>query len=74
MWLRAKQARYERHLGQRRRCPPCHGARLCAGWPPGTSGHDVYYHDNRAVSSGYLPDGRRFSAGFCGLGMFNYYQ
>ncbi|AWM34169.1 hypothetical protein [Hymenobacter nivis] len=38
------------------------------------SGHDVYYHDNRAVSSGYLPDGRRFSAGFCGLGVFNYYR
>ena len=38
------------------------------------AGHDVYYHDNRCVSSGYLADGRRFAAGFVGLGVFNYYQ
>ncbi|MFD1467606.1 Ig-like domain-containing protein [Hymenobacter caeli] len=38
------------------------------------SGHDIYYHDNRAVTSGYLPSGQRFNAGFCGLGVFNYYQ
>ena len=38
------------------------------------AGHDVYYHDNRCVSSGYLADGRRFAAGFVGLGVFNYYK
>ncbi len=38
------------------------------------AGHDVYYHDNRCVSSGFLADGRRFTAGFVGLGVFNYYQ
>jgi hypothetical protein len=38
------------------------------------AGHDVYYHDNRAVTSGYLPDGRQFSASWAGLGVFNYYN
>ncbi|MFD1467600.1 hypothetical protein ACFQ48_05145 [Hymenobacter caeli] len=38
------------------------------------AGHDIYYHDNRAVTSGQLPDGRRFAAGFCGLGVFNFYK
>jgi hypothetical protein len=38
------------------------------------AGHDVYYHDNRAVTSGYLPDGRQFKAGWAGLGVFNYYN
>ncbi|MGI4824437.1 MAG: T9SS type A sorting domain-containing protein [Janthinobacterium lividum] len=38
------------------------------------AGHDVYYHDNRAVNSGYLADGRRFYGGYVGLGVFNYYQ
>jgi hypothetical protein len=38
------------------------------------AGHDVYYHDNRAVTSGYLPDGRQFNAGWAGLGVFNYYN
>lgn len=38
------------------------------------AGHDIYYHDNRAVTSGYLPDGQRFQAGHAGLGVFNYYH
>ena len=38
------------------------------------AGHDIYYHDNRLVSSGLLPDGRRFAASFSGIGVFNYYQ
>ncbi|RZK27999.1 MAG: hypothetical protein EOO63_12225, partial [Hymenobacter sp.] len=38
------------------------------------AGHDVYYHDNRAVTSGTLPDGRRFNAGYAALGIFNYYN
>ena len=38
------------------------------------AGHDIYYHDNRAVTSGTLPDGRRFNAGHAGLGVFNYYH
>ncbi|MGI4734740.1 MAG: hypothetical protein ACRYG7_06120 [Janthinobacterium lividum] len=38
------------------------------------AGHDVYYHDNRAVTAGQLPDGRRFNAGFVGLGVFNFYK
>jgi hypothetical protein len=38
------------------------------------AGHDILYHHNRVVSSGLLPDGRRFPAGWAGLGVFNYYQ
>jgi hypothetical protein len=38
------------------------------------AGHDIYYHDNRAVTSGTLPDGQRFQAGHAGLGVFNYYH
>jgi hypothetical protein len=38
------------------------------------AGHDVYYHDNRAVTAGKLPDGRRFNAGFVGVGVFNFYK
>ncbi|NML67709.1 T9SS type A sorting domain-containing protein [Hymenobacter sp. RP-2-7] len=38
------------------------------------AGHDIYYHDNRLVSSGLLPNGQRFYAGFTGIGVFNYYQ
>jgi hypothetical protein len=38
------------------------------------AGHDIYYHDNRAITSGYLPDGQRFRAGHAGLGVFNYYH
>ena len=38
------------------------------------AGHDIYYHDNRAVTSGTLPDGRRFNAGWAGMGVFNFYN
>jgi hypothetical protein len=38
------------------------------------AGHDIYYHHNRAVTSGTLPDGQRFRAGHAGLGVFNYYH
>jgi hypothetical protein len=38
------------------------------------AGHDIYFHDNRVVTSGTLPDGRRFNAGFAGLGVFNFYK
>ncbi|AMR27349.1 hypothetical protein A0257_09755 [Hymenobacter psoromatis] len=38
------------------------------------AGHDVYYHDNRIVTAGQLPDGRRFRAGFVGMGVFNFYK
>jgi hypothetical protein len=38
------------------------------------AGHDIYYHHNRAVTSGTLPDGQRFQAGHAALGVFNYYH
>ena len=38
------------------------------------AGHDVYYHDNRAVTAGQLPGGQRFNAGHAGLGVFNFYH
>ncbi|MGI4834044.1 MAG: Ig-like domain-containing protein [Janthinobacterium lividum] len=38
------------------------------------AGHDIYYHDNRLVSSGLLPNGQRFLSSFTGIGVFNYYQ
>jgi hypothetical protein len=38
------------------------------------AGHDIYYHHNRAVTSGTLPGGQRFRAGHAGLGVFNYYN
>jgi len=38
------------------------------------AGHDIRYHDNRAITSGTLPDGRRFNAAHAGLGVFNYYH
>ncbi|RZK24659.1 MAG: hypothetical protein EOO56_00525 [Hymenobacter sp.] len=38
------------------------------------AGHDIYYHDNRAVTSGLLPGGQRLNAGHAGLGVFNYYH
>ena len=38
------------------------------------AGHDVSYHHNRIITSGTLPDGRRFNAGWAGLGVFNYYN
>jgi hypothetical protein len=38
------------------------------------AGHDISYHDNRLVTSGYLPNGQRLSAGWAALGVFNYYN
>jgi hypothetical protein len=38
------------------------------------AGHDIYYHDNRLVTSGYLPNGQRLNAGWAALGVFNYYK
>ncbi|WP_233636145.1 right-handed parallel beta-helix repeat-containing protein, partial [Hymenobacter setariae] len=38
------------------------------------AGHDIYYHDNRLVTSGYLPNGQRLNAGWAALGVFNYYN
>jgi hypothetical protein len=38
------------------------------------AGHDINYHDNRLVTSGYLPDGQRLNAGWAALGVFNYYN
>ena len=38
------------------------------------AGHDIYYHHNRAVSSGLLPDGRRLAANHAALGVFNFYK
>ncbi|WP_157887198.1 Ig-like domain-containing protein [Hymenobacter sp. PAMC 26628] len=38
------------------------------------AGHDVYYHDNRLVTSGLLPDGSRLQATYAATAVFNYYQ
>ncbi|TPG65567.1 Ig-like domain-containing protein [Hymenobacter nivis] len=38
------------------------------------AGHDVYYHDNRLVNSGLLPDGSRLTATYAATAVFNYYQ
>jgi predicted Rdx family selenoprotein len=38
------------------------------------AGHDIYYHDNRLVTSGYLPNGQRLNAGWAAVGVFNYYK
>jgi hypothetical protein len=38
------------------------------------AGHDIYYHHNRAVTSGLLPSGQRLNAVHAGLGIFNYYH
>ena len=38
------------------------------------AGHDVYYHDNRLVTSGLLPDGTRLNATYAGTAVFNYYN
>ncbi|TDN38345.1 hypothetical protein A8B98_23570 [Hymenobacter sp. UV11] len=38
------------------------------------AGHDVYYHDNRMVTSGLLPDGTRLNATYAGTAVFNYYN
>ncbi|MFD1871833.1 T9SS type A sorting domain-containing protein [Hymenobacter bucti] len=38
------------------------------------AGHDIFYHDNRLVTSGSLPNGQRLNAGWAALGVFNYYN
>ncbi|OGX90300.1 Ig-like domain-containing protein [Hymenobacter coccineus] len=38
------------------------------------AGHDVYYHDNRLVTSALLPDGSRLKATYAATAVFNYYQ
>ena len=38
------------------------------------AGHDIFYHDNRIVTSGLLPGGGRFNATHAGLGIFNFYK
>ncbi len=38
------------------------------------AGHDVYYHDNRLVTSGLLPDGSRLNATYAATAVFNYYN
>ena len=38
------------------------------------AGHDIRYHDNRAVSSGLLPNGRHLAANHAALGVFNFYK
>lgn len=38
------------------------------------AGHDIYYHDNRLVTSGMLADGTRLSATYAATAVFNYYQ
>ncbi len=38
------------------------------------AGHDVYFHDNRMVTSGLLPDGTRLNATYAATAVFNFYQ
>ncbi len=38
------------------------------------AGHDIFYHDNRIVTSGLLPGGQHFNATHAGLGIFNFYK
>ena len=38
------------------------------------AGHDIFYHDNRIVTSGLLPGGAHFNATHAGLGIFNFYK
>ncbi|TGE14042.1 hypothetical protein [Hymenobacter elongatus] len=38
------------------------------------SGHDVYYHDNRLVTSGLLPDGSHLPSAYTGIAVFNAYN
>ena len=37
------------------------------------AGHDVYYHDNRLVTSALLPDGTHLNATYAATAIFNYY-
>ncbi|MCB2378025.1 Ig-like domain-containing protein, partial [Hymenobacter sp. BT635] len=46
----------------------CNSAMNIAG------GHDVYYHDNRIIMAGLMPDGTtRLPTAYCGGAIFNYY-
>ncbi|HEX8349151.1 MAG TPA: glycosyl hydrolase [Hymenobacter sp.] len=38
------------------------------------AGHDVFYHDNRIITSGLLPDGSRLNATYAAVSIFNGYQ
>ncbi|WP_188811807.1 hypothetical protein [Hymenobacter cavernae] len=38
------------------------------------AGHDIYYHDNRMVASGLLPDGTKLRATYAATAVFNYYK
>ncbi|WP_375437769.1 hypothetical protein [uncultured Hymenobacter sp.] len=38
------------------------------------AGHDIYFHDNRLVTSGLLPDGSRLNATYAATAVFNYYK
>ncbi|GAA3995360.1 hypothetical protein GCM10022408_02250 [Hymenobacter fastidiosus] len=38
------------------------------------AGHDNKYYNNRAVTSGYLPDGTKLQANYAGFGLWNAYQ
>ncbi|HEX8506768.1 MAG TPA: hypothetical protein VF630_15495, partial [Hymenobacter sp.] len=38
------------------------------------AGHDIYFHDNRLVTSGLLPNGTRLQATHAATAVFNFYQ
>ncbi|GAB2955551.1 hypothetical protein GCM10027048_21700 [Hymenobacter coalescens] len=38
------------------------------------AGHDVRFYNNRIVTSGLLPDGRKLRATYCGVSVFNHYE
>ena len=46
----------------------------CNGGINIASGHDVNVHDNRVVTSGFLPDGTRLNRLWCGINPSNYYS
>ncbi|MCA8829550.1 Ig-like domain-containing protein [Hymenobacter pini] len=38
------------------------------------AGHDVYYHDNRMITAGQMPDGSAMNANYAATAVFNAYQ
>ncbi|OUJ76081.1 hypothetical protein [Hymenobacter crusticola] len=38
------------------------------------AGHDIYYHDNRMITSGLLPTGIKLKATYAATAVFNYYK
>ncbi|HEX8349175.1 MAG TPA: hypothetical protein VF598_04375 [Hymenobacter sp.] len=38
------------------------------------AGHDIYYHDNRLITSALLPGGAKLNATFAATSVFNYYK